>query len=191
MSTESDVAIARDLTLQKIGRNVVNFQKMEAMLKFILTVANFSVPITKTQSHLEGQAKRVRNNPLGQLVEKAARQLHSDPPKPPPDIAEMWVSHSFSLKDGGSRLADWRREMRRVVKERNALIHRMLATWNPRSIDSCSALCKKLDEQRERIIPAYSHLESVVAAIRESHQELARDADQIVARILSERAHGA
>ncbi len=191
MSTESDVTIARDLTLQKIGRNVVNFQKMEAMLKFVLTVANFSAPITKIQSHLEGRAKRARKHAMGRLVKKAARELHSDPPKPPPDIAEIWVSHSLSLKDGGSQLADWRRAMRRVVKERNALIHHMLATWNPRSVDSCSALCKELDEQRERIIPAYNHLESVVAAIRQSHQELARDADQIVAGILGDRAHGA
>jgi hypothetical protein len=103
MSTESDVAIARDLTLQKIGRNVVNFQKMEAMLKFILTVANFSVPITRTQPHLEGQAKHVRNDPMGHLVERAARQLHSDPSKPPPDIAEMWAPIlSLSRTEGHS-----------------------------------------------------------------------------------------
>src|SRR5262245_400119 len=123
MSTESDAASERDLTLQKIGRNVVNFQKMEAMLKFILTVANFSVAITETRSHLKGQARRVRNHPMGRLVEKAARELHSDPPKPPPDIAEIWITHSFSLKDGGSQLVDWRSAMRRVVRERNALIH--------------------------------------------------------------------
>jgi hypothetical protein len=81
--------------------------------------------------------------------------------------------------------------MRRVVKERNSLIHEMLATWDPNSLDSTNALCKELDEQRERIISAYNHLESVVLAIRGSHQELASQVDQIVSKIISERANGA
>lgn len=191
MSIDISVLSARDLTLQKIGRNVVNFQKMEAMLKFVLTVGNFTGPISKTESLLNGNAKRVRSQPMGHLVEQAARALHSDPPKPPPDIAEIWFSHSFSLKDGGSQLPQWRREMRRVVKERNSLIHNMLAAWNPNSLDSSMALCKELDGQRERIISAYNHLESVVLAIRESHQELASQVDQIVSNILSERASDA
>ena len=189
MPSDPGSADARNLTLQKIGRNVVNFQKMEAMLKFILTVANFSVPLSTAQSHLRGQAKRVRKHPMGHLIEEAAETLHSDPAKPPPDIKEIWISHSFSLKEGGSKIADWRREMRRVAKERNALIHHMIASWNPRSSKSCSALCEELDQQRERILPSYRHLESVVSAIRESHGELARAADELVATILGER-HG-
>jgi hypothetical protein len=187
MPNDSDSAGARNLTLQKIGRNVVNFQKMEAMLKFILTVANFSVPLSTAQSHLRGQSKRVRKRSMGQLIEQAAKTLHSDAPKAPPDIKEIWISHSFSLKEGGSKIADWRREMRRVVKERNALIHHMVASWNPHSSKSCSVLCEELDQQRERILPSYNHLESVVSAIRESHGDLARAADEIGASILGER----
>jgi hypothetical protein len=191
MSIDGNVLSARDITLQKIGRNVVNFQKMEAMLKFVLTAANISGPIAKTESLIRGNAKRVRSQPMGHLVDKAATALHSDPPKPPPEIAEIWVSHSFSLRDGGSQLLEWRREMRRVVKERNSLIHKMLATWDPNSLDSTNALGKELDEQRERIISAYNHLESVVLAIRESHQELASQVDQIVSDITSARENGA
>jgi hypothetical protein len=67
----------------------------------------------------------------------------------------------------------------------------MLATWNPSSVDSCHDLCEKLDAQRERMLPAYSHLESVVKAIREAHEELARNVDVIVAGILSKRGPGA
>jgi hypothetical protein len=184
-----DISSSRDLTLQKIGRNVVNFQKMEAMLKFILTIANFSVPASKIQTHLETQAKHLRAKPMGHLVDRAAEALHAKAQSAPPDINEIWFSHSFSLSEGHSQLSDWRREMRRVVRERNALIHRMLALWNPNSVDSCRNLCEELDAQRERMLPAYKHLESVVKAIRESHEELARNVDVIVAAILSRRAH--
>ena len=108
----------------------------------------------------------------------------------PANIREVWVTHSTSLSDG-SQLKEWRAEFRRVVRERNSLIHRLLATWNPNSIESCRSLCDALDAQRERILPAYEHLESVVKAIRESHAELARNVDAILAIVLSERAHGA
>lgn len=190
MPAASDVSAARDLTLQKIGRNVVNFQKMEAMLKFILTVANFSVPVSKVQAHLETKAKHLRSKPMGQLVESAAKNLHSEAPAMPPDISEIWIGHSFSLSEGGSQFPDWRCEMRKVVRERNNLLHHMLASWSPHSIESCQALCGLLDVQRERMLPAYEHLETIVKAIRESHEELARDADGIVAGILSRRALG-
>jgi hypothetical protein len=190
MPTDAAVSDARDLTLQKIGRNVVNFQKMEAMLKFILRVANFATPASKSQEHLETQAKLHRTKPMGHLIDLAAKALHGETPSIPKDAREIWVTHSISLSDG-SQLKQWRKEFRRVVRERNALIHRMLATWNPSSVESCHALCEELDTQRERILPAYEHLQSIVKAIRESHEELARNVDAIAASEFSERPHGA
>ena len=81
--------------------------------------------------------------------------------------------------------------MRKVVRDRNALIHKMLSSWDPHSIESCRALCDELDAQRERIRPAYEHLESIARAIRESHLELAQNAGQIVAALLDKHPNGA
>jgi hypothetical protein len=191
MPAESDIIAARDMTLQKIGRNVVNFQKMEAMLRYILVAANFSVPLAEVHKHLESEKQRIRKYPLGNLTEEAAKVLHSVAKKAPADIDEIWISSSFELGSGGSKLSDWRREMRRVVRERNELIHRMLASWNPNSIDSSRKLCAELDEQRERILSAYNHLESIAVAMRESHQELTQRLDDAVASTLSTRSDGA
>ncbi len=192
MNTDVDIVATRDLVLQKIGRNVVNFQKMEAMLKFVLTFANFTTPISDTESRLQQQANSDRKHPMGKLVEKAAKALHSEPPMAPPDIKEMWVSHSLNLSESGSDIREWRREMRRIVKERNLLIHHMLVPFNPSSLESCHALIIQLDEQRERILQAYEHLESLVTAIRDVHRDLAENVDEIVASIVASRAsHGA
>src|SRR5262249_21810705 len=155
------IRAARDLALQKIGRNVVNFQKMEAMLRFVLTIADFSAPASKSRERLASGAQAHRKKAFGHLVDGATKALHSEPASVPVDIHEIWIKHSLSLCEGGSHAADWRREMHRVVRERNALIHRTLATWNPNSVDSCRSLCEQLDAQRERILPAYKHLESV------------------------------
>ena len=191
MSSDHDSTAAQDVTLQKIGRNVVYFQKMEAMLKFILTVTNFAAPISAAQEHLAARANSLRRKPMGDLVEAAAKGLHNQPPAVPSDAKEVWVTHSLSLSEGGSRMPDWRREMRRVVKERNALIHQMVASWDPRSLDSCRALCKELDAQRERTLPAYEHFQSIVKAIRESQLEMKLEVDDIVASFPDRRTHGA
>jgi hypothetical protein len=190
MPTDIEVSSARDLTLQKIGRNVVNFQKMEAMLKLILKVTGFAAPVSKGREYLEARAKSHGTKPMGHLVELAAKALHGKTPSVPKDAGEVWVTHSISLGNE-SQMKEWRKEFRRIVGERNSLIHRMLAKWNPSSIESCRSLCEELDAQRERILPAYEHLESVVKAIRESHEELARNVDAILVSALSERAHGA
>jgi hypothetical protein len=188
MPLELTPTAARDTALQKVGRNVVNFQKMEAMLKFILVFSNFSTPISRTKEHLAKRARRVRKIPMGVLVTEASKALHDEPPPGPEDPQEIWFSHSFTLGDGHSDPRMWRKAMRDVVKERNKLIHLMLASFNPSSIESCNALCAALDEQRERIIPAYEHLQSIVAAIRETHKELAASADAVVEEILKRRS---
>jgi len=184
---DSEVIAARNLALQKIGRNVVNFQKMEAMLKFILTFANFSVPASKTESYLQQKTKHLRTKPMGELVEHTAKILHSEAAAPPPDVSELWVSLSLSLGEGGSDMKEWRREMRRIVKERNQLIHHMLVPFDPHSAESCNVLSIELDAQRERILDSYQHLESIVIAIREQHQYLADNVDAIVSGVMASR----
>jgi len=72
--------------------------------------------------------------------------------------------------------------MKAVVAERNTLIHQMLAVFDPSSLESCELLSAKLDEQRNRIISAYEHVQSIVLAIRESYQDMAKHLDGIVAR---------
>jgi hypothetical protein len=174
------VDAARNLALRKIGRNVVNFQKMEVMLKFIVTFANFSVPMSQIVEHLQAASMSVRNAPMGVLVDKASKAIRSDHKSAPQDATEVWISFSLKLDDGVLQPREWRRMIGEVVKERNALIHQMLASFDPSSLDSCNALSGLLDVQRERILPAYQHLESLVKAIRETHQEIAANVDSIL-----------
>ena len=67
MSSESDLADLRDQVLRKIGRNVVNFQKMEGMLKFL---AAHQWP--------EFETLKTIVNALGQLRSEVARYVASD-----------------------------------------------------------------------------------------------------------------
>jgi hypothetical protein len=169
----ADLLAMRDLALQKIGRNLVNFQRMEAMLKFVLKFGSISVPISKLAPHLNAADRSLRRKPMGTLVDRAAEALHGEPPPGPSDLKEVWITYSFTLEGEGASADTWRKAMRVVVKERNRLVHRTAAECNLTSIESCRALCDELDAQRERIVSSYQHLESLVRAIKESHEELA------------------
>jgi len=68
-----------------------------------------------------------------------------------------------------------------VVTERNRLIHQMLAKFDPASAGSCEALSADLDRQREHIVPAYEHLESLVRVVRAAHSDLAEFVDRSLA----------
>jgi hypothetical protein len=188
MITEADVVAARDLALQKVGRNVVNFQKMEGMLRFIFTFANISAPASDAASYLERQQRLVRTRPMGELLKMAFRAIASEPLPAPPDIKEMWISHSFSFGGGEADAKEWRLQMRRIVRERNVLIHHMLASFNPKSMESCAFLSAELDAQRERMLPAYKGLEDMVVAIRNTHEYMANNIDEIVSGIMAARA---
>jgi hypothetical protein len=63
------------------------------------------------------------------------------------------------------------------VAERNKLIHRWLAAFNPNSIESCVELASALDEQHARVWPEFEILKSLVIALRDSHDELRRYVD--------------
>jgi hypothetical protein len=177
MPTPNDLEASRNLALQKIGRNVVNFQKMEAMLKYILTFANLEGSLTSDPSTAIAQrAGEFARRPMGRLVVDAASALHLDP-NSSQDLKEDALAgrffYSFTIGESGEAAAQWQNAMNAVVSERNALVHQMLATFDPSSLESCESLSARLDEQRSRIIPAYQHLESIVIAIRESHRDLA------------------
>lgn len=52
------------------------------------------------------------------------------------------------------------------MAERNKLIHRWLAAFNPNSIESCVELAAAFDEQHARVLPEFEILKSLVFALK-------------------------
>jgi hypothetical protein len=70
-----DLEVERNATLQKIGRNVVNLQKLEAMLKYLLVVSDHTAPASTFSSELAKRKELIGRMPMGVLVEKATREV--------------------------------------------------------------------------------------------------------------------
>ncbi len=178
MNDTPEIEAARNATLQKIGRNVVNLGKMEGMLKYLVTFSKLSATSSDFAAYLKRRTTKVSRMTMGALVEEASKGLFapSATPGETPDMFEIEVSHSFSMEGTDEQFAAWRTEMKFIVEQRNTLMHETLAKFNPDAIESCKEISAQLDEQRERMLPLYQWLQAMVMAHREALKEAPRDA---------------
>ena len=161
------------------------------MLKFIAIFANLQGPANKVEGLVTKKMTGVAKRSMGTLIDDAADALHRGEQsiqQLPKNATEAWFSCSFTIGETKQDAQEWRKVMSTVVAERNALIHQMLVPFDPASIESCESLSLALDDQRSRILSAYTHLESVIRAVREAHKDMGKDIDRLVASQLAERS---
>lgn len=156
--------------LQKIGRNMVKFQRFERLLKEILA-----------KSHLEGapadllkifsqREESVSKLTLGILVGEFVRSVHStdsqfdsEAIKPPENWDGSWVAVGSRVILKEADLAELKNALSQVVADRNELVHQRLATVDLNSIEACQDLIEELDKQYERLEP---HFQSAIRTFR-------------------------
>ena len=180
MTSELDLGELRDHVLRKIGRNVVNFQKMEGMLRILNAQQDLSGSLTEIGTIAKEASKSVAKRPMGRLVEAFVRSAYSSvTPGAQADQASDETRVTFSLRiESDSEVSKERKKaLSRLVAERNKLIHRWLAAFDPNSIESCKELAIALDEQHAKVWPEFEILKSFVLALREHHEEVRRYVD--------------
>lgn len=177
-AAETDLDPARSEALRKIGRNVVNFQKMEAMLKELLLFGKVEGYGSELKQIVEQRASQLAKQTMAKLadalVKSALPKGESPDPRGPDDLAEPWFSFSCEILSSEEFIKERRRELKTVVEQRNKLIHQMLADFNPNSMESCLKLSSELDQQHDTIMPEYEFLKSMVEALRSAQCEMIR-----------------
>jgi hypothetical protein len=176
MSTASDQSEIADEVLRKIGRNVVNFQKMEGMLNVLVAGANISGPIDEIKSILEKKKKSTNKMPMGKLSDEFIKAIYSesDLEEPPQDSNKTWISFSFRVENGEKLIHELRKTHRFIVSERNRLIHKMLINFDASSTEICEQLISDLDDQAERLRPEYDNLRGLLKNFFEGRKELGK-----------------
>ena len=174
MTDISTLDEARNLALQNIGRNVVAFQKMEAMLKFL--IANHKIQGLPEQL-AEIQRKQrldVDRLTMGNLVDKLFRSVVVDESgkKGELDVTDGAASALFSIELEAAAHSDTREAFQLIVQERNALIHQLLVGFKPNSLESCQEISRILADQRGRLKPHFEYLRNVVRAVLDGRKEL-------------------
>lgn len=177
MDTDQGLERARDLALQKIGRNLVNLQKLEGMLKHLLATVHLEGYSSEIADKARRRQERASKMTMGQLIQELKSSLFDDQSSAQGRLeltSEVWISTKFTIEGGSEAASQWESELSAIRTARNELVHHMLTTFNPNSLEDCRTLASALDAQRERLIPIYEHVQSLIVARDEALAELAK-----------------
>lgn len=165
-----------DEVLRKIGRNVLLFQEIEGMLK--LLVANHRADGTSTDivERHQQRSEKIQKQTMGSLVGQYSDDILSDAgesTKEPEDVTQVWMSFSFTTTGDSEFYESQRANMQLMVGERNDLIHHFLPRWQPDSIEHMTTASTYLDQQHEKVLPMFEHLNFVTKSMQMTATALA------------------
>ena len=187
--SEDHIKELRDVAFRTIGRNLVNFQQLERALKFIIVRSDLTGYASQAAKVLRDKEKVVDRKALGWLVKdffKSVYSNHSANDGPADERDEAWMSISLRIESSKNSIRDRKRQLRELVKERNLLVHRLLANFDPDSIESCEKLIRLLDEQVDRLKPHYESLMDIIGNMGASQQVILKQLEAELTESLGE-----
>jgi hypothetical protein len=161
MIETADLEALRNEALRKVGRNVVNFQKVEACLKFLIGVSHAQT--TKdglSATHVKRMAI-IQKLPMGYLTDEFFRRIYG-PASAVPDFSQITFSTTFRVDADAATVKKRKKALSALVAERNKLIHIDLSGFDHNSISSCRKLIALLDEQNVRVLGQLEQLATLI-----------------------------
>jgi len=162
MPTSPDLTSARNLTYQGVGRNVLQFQRLELLLKYLLARHQGAYTHETMADELKRREETVEKKTLGMLAGELFEQVILKPGSgdfTPADGADSGkVSHRFGITITEELHQAWQSRLKSLVEDRNRLVHLSLLTWDLNTIEGCQAAIAALDEQRGRIATEFEQV---------------------------------
>lgn len=164
-----------DEVLRRVGRNVVTFQQIEHLLKFLTAHSAVSAPMSELSVRLEQQVAAVQGKTMGMLAGK----LMDDVLQPqvdhqaPEEIDEVWLGFRFSIEADAEFVDRHDQEMRALVDARNDLIHHFLPQWVAAVDGNSESALNYLDAQRAEAGRMLERLTGWARSIEMGRQQMA------------------
>jgi hypothetical protein len=165
MKNEVELEKIRKEVYRKIGRNVVLFQRLEQMLKFIVATGKVSGSCSELAAKQEQKVKAVRKQTMGPLVGEYLEGTYSGIEnliEAPSGLKEPFIQFGFWLEYSEVDYENKKKTLASVVSERNDLIHQLLPSFNENSIKSCLEIEQFLDQQHKKILPEIEDLKNII-----------------------------
>ncbi len=156
-----DIETVRAEALRKLGRNIVNFSKIEGVLKYLLSVSQFEGTKETIPEQVYRNHDKRRKETLGKLVQEFHKNILVDggQVEAAANSFNSEFSVSFKVTYGDPNfLKSQKRALSDIVVERNKLIHQDLARLDTSCIEDYRKLINLLDEQNPRLL---AHLEEI------------------------------
>jgi hypothetical protein len=163
-----NIEVVRDEALRKLGRNIVHFSKIEAILKRLLSVSQLKGTEKTISDHSLENKTKPQKPTLGKLVEKFHKNILVDASKsePIPDYSRAEISISFKvIYNNPDFLKVQKSKLNSIVAERNKLIHQDLGFVDISSVEDCHNLISLLDEQNFRLLAQLEELRLIMESL--------------------------
>lgn len=178
--SEDTTAAAREAVFAKLGRNIVLFQQLESGFKAFIThrVIEGSSP-EEVEQLTTRRRESVATQPLGKVVSRFLEEIsgraddstdESDVELPPGCPGRFRTTFRI---DGDNYVAEKQDVLKRLVDERNRLVHHLLDDFDLRQQDDLQRLEVLLDAQAERVRAELGDLREVVTALDGARKAMA------------------
>lgn len=169
-----ELEIIKNEVLRKIGRNVMLFQQMEHILKYLLASGKNSGYASELKTNQEQRAATIHKQTMGQVVGQFLENTFSVPNEAtnkPAELKEAWFSFRCTFECDDAVYEQRKNALTSIVAERNDLIHHLLPKWDFNSVESSTAIEQHLDQQREKILPELENLKALAKTMQEAIKE--------------------
>lgn len=170
----SDLKPTQDEVLRRVGRNLLLFQQIEGLLKFLLSYHKAGGTPVDFKERQQKQIDTIHRKMFGQLVDKYSTEVLKDAgiEVPEDESPADWVTFTFQISGDTEFVEAMRLDMKLVTEQRNELVHGFLPRWLPGSAEKLEETLIYLDTQREKVLPMHGHLQTMANHIQESQKKL-------------------
>jgi len=174
--TEKKLSAIKDELFRKVGRNLINYQTIEQLLKQLILSSRISGPISQLEEIRKQKSEEVKVQTMGTLAGQFIENSYQAPKASSNEQAEIKETHlstSFYFDVSDDVLESRKADLKKITDARNNLVHHLLPRLDLNSIESCLAISRELDEQREEQSKEIEHLISLIKQIGNSMKEYA------------------
>lgn len=161
--------------LRRVGRNVVNFQQVEYLLKHLNAHAALHAPASELASQLEKQIASVHRSTMGELAGRMVSNVlqQQAEQQSPDEIDEPWFGFRFTVETDTEFVDRHDKEMRTLVDARNDLIHHFLPRWQAAVDGDADSALTYLDAQLNDTLRMKDRLENWARTMDTARKQMA------------------
>ena len=161
--------------MRKIGRNVLLYQQVEHVLKYLVSNGRISGDVSTMKSRHESRKSSVAKKTMGTVAGDFFTEIFAEEDSfdsLPENPSAVHLSISFRIETEEKHFELRRDAIASLVADRNALIHHLIPKLNTESIDSWLETDRDLDLQREKILPELEYLQTVAKQFSDMRKDL-------------------
>ncbi len=175
MKTPDTLKSAKDEVHRKIGRNMLMFQHMEQMLKYMIAHGHIHGDVNTLKKNLERRKDSVSRKTMGQLVGDFMENAHGEMIETEaPDESKVHMSFQFKVGCDEVYYDKRKKELAAIVSERNDLIHHLLPRFNLATIESCHEIETYLDDQHDKLTKEIENIKLTLKSFDELRKRVVK-----------------